>query len=117
MSFGEKIFYCDKEVGFFITLLVSNRLVGLGLAIIIGSWGRENQEFKWVRAGQLRSLLILTAIGLADFKGGLIGINTAILSTSEGSIGLGFAILVNTVRDITRQPPRTTSFQMFFIER
>jgi S1-C subfamily serine protease len=40
---------------------------------------------------------------LADIKGRLIGINTAILSTSGGNIGIGFAIPVNTVREVTAQ--------------
>jgi S1-C subfamily serine protease len=40
---------------------------------------------------------------LADIKGRLIGINTAILSTSGGNIGIGFAIPSNTVRAITTQ--------------
>ncbi|WP_460496054.1 S1C family serine protease [Glycomyces tarimensis] len=37
---------------------------------------------------------------LVDGNGELIGINTAILSTGSGSVGLGFAIPSNTVRDV-----------------
>jgi putative serine protease PepD len=40
---------------------------------------------------------------LVDVSGALIGINTAIASTGGGSIGLGFAIPVDTVRDIAEQ--------------
>ncbi len=40
---------------------------------------------------------------LVDASGALIGINTAIASTGGGSIGLGFAIPVDTVRDIAEQ--------------
>jgi len=40
---------------------------------------------------------------LADTKGRLVGINTAILSTSGGNIGIGFAIPANTVRDVITQ--------------
>ncbi len=40
---------------------------------------------------------------LVDGTGALIGINTAIASVSGGSSGLGFAIPVDTVRDIAEQ--------------
>jgi S1-C subfamily serine protease len=41
---------------------------------------------------------------LVDASGALVGINTAIASTGAGgSIGLGFAIPVDTVRDIAEQ--------------
>jgi Ca2+:H+ antiporter len=44
--------------------LVSNSLLGLGLAIFIGSLGREKQVFQRERAGLLSSLLILSVIAL-----------------------------------------------------
>jgi Ca2+:H+ antiporter len=44
--------------------LVSNSLLGLGLAIFVGSLGREKQVFQRERAGLLSSLLILSVIGL-----------------------------------------------------
>ncbi|HEX3178263.1 MAG TPA: calcium/proton exchanger [Methylomirabilota bacterium] len=44
--------------------LIGNSLLGLGLAILIGSWGRERQTFKRERAGLLSSLLILSVIAL-----------------------------------------------------
>jgi Ca2+:H+ antiporter len=44
--------------------LIGNSLVGLGLAIVVGSWGRERQTFKRERAGLLSSLLILSVIAL-----------------------------------------------------
>ena len=40
---------------------------------------------------------------LVNTKGQLIGINTGILSTSGGNIGIGFAIPINMVKDITKQ--------------
>jgi serine protease Do len=40
---------------------------------------------------------------LVNTKGQLIGINTGILSTSGGNIGIGFAIPINMVQDITKQ--------------
>ncbi|MEP6672832.1 MAG: calcium/proton exchanger [Chthoniobacter sp.] len=44
--------------------IVGNSLLGLGLAIVVGSWGRERQTFKRERAGLLSSLLILAMIAL-----------------------------------------------------
>ncbi len=44
--------------------IIGNSLLGLGLAIVVGSWGRERQRFKAERAGLLSSLLILAMIGL-----------------------------------------------------
>lgn len=44
--------------------IISNSLLGLGLAIIAGSWGRAKQTFSRVRAGLLSSLLILSVIAL-----------------------------------------------------
>jgi Ca2+:H+ antiporter len=44
--------------------LIGNSLLGLGLAILVGSWGRERQTFKRERAGLLSSLLILSVIAL-----------------------------------------------------
>jgi Ca2+:H+ antiporter len=44
--------------------LVSNSLLGLGLAILAGSWNREKQVFQRQRAGLLASLLILSVIAL-----------------------------------------------------
>jgi S1-C subfamily serine protease len=40
---------------------------------------------------------------LVDGTGALIGINTAIASVGGGSVGLGFAIPIDTVRDIAEQ--------------
>jgi Ca2+:H+ antiporter len=44
--------------------IVGNSLLGLGLAILVGSWGRPKQTFKRERAGLLASLLILAVLGL-----------------------------------------------------
>lgn len=44
--------------------IMGNSLLGLGLAIIAGSWGRERQTFKRERAGLLSSLLILATLAL-----------------------------------------------------
>ncbi len=44
--------------------IIGNSLLGLGLAVIIGSYGRERQCFKRERAGLLSSLLILATLAL-----------------------------------------------------
>jgi len=44
--------------------IIGNSFLGLGLAIAVGSIGRDKQTFKRERAGQLSSLLILAMIAL-----------------------------------------------------
>ena len=44
--------------------IVGNSLLGLGLGIVAGSWGRDKQTFSRQHAGLLSSLLILSVIAL-----------------------------------------------------
>lgn len=44
--------------------IIGNGLLGLGLAIIVGSIGRDRQTFKRENAGRLSSLLILSVIAI-----------------------------------------------------
>ena len=44
--------------------IIGNSLLGLGLAIVAGTWGREKQVFKKERASLLSSMLILCVIAL-----------------------------------------------------
>jgi len=44
--------------------IVGNSLLGLGLGIVAGSWGRDKQSFSRPHAGLLSSLLILSVIAL-----------------------------------------------------
>ena len=44
--------------------IIGNSLLGLGLAIVVGTFGREKQTFNRAHAGQLASLLVLSTIGL-----------------------------------------------------
>lgn len=44
--------------------IIGNALLGLGLAILIGSFGRQRQKFSGQNAGQLNSMLILVMIAL-----------------------------------------------------
>jgi Ca2+:H+ antiporter len=44
--------------------IIGNSLLGLGLAVVAGTWGREKQTFNRERAGLLSSLLMLVVIAL-----------------------------------------------------
>lgn len=44
--------------------IIGNSLLGLGLAVVVGSWGRDKQTFNKASAGRLASLLILSVIAL-----------------------------------------------------
>ena len=44
--------------------IIGNGLLGLGLAVVAGSWGRDRQTFNRASAGRLSSLLILSVIAL-----------------------------------------------------
>ena len=44
--------------------IIGNSLLGLGLAITVGSFGREKQTFNRAHAGLLSSMLVLSTIGL-----------------------------------------------------
>lgn len=44
--------------------IIGNSLLGLGLAIVVGSFGREKQEFKKESASMLSSMLILCVVAL-----------------------------------------------------
>lgn len=44
--------------------IIGNSLLGLGLAIVVGTWGRHHQKFNKASAGRLSSLLMLSVIAL-----------------------------------------------------
>lgn len=44
--------------------IIGNSLLGLGLAVVVGSWGRHRQTFNRQSASRLSSLLILSVIAL-----------------------------------------------------
>jgi Ca2+:H+ antiporter len=56
--------HADVVKGQITGALIGNGLLGLGLSIVIGGWGRERQTFGREHAGLLSSLLILSVIGL-----------------------------------------------------
>src|SRR3954464_10209415 len=78
--------------------LIGNSLLGLGLAIVAGSFGREGQHFNREPSGHLSSLLILVTIALLlpalfDYteRGVLRDPNTAAL---DEHLSLGVAIVL-----------------------
>ncbi len=52
---------------------------------------------------------------LADAGGRLIGINTAILSTSQGNIGIGFAVPINLAANVLRSLVRSGTVERGFL--
>jgi Ca2+:H+ antiporter len=44
--------------------IIGNSLLGLGIAMLVGTWAREKQKFNRQRAGLLSSLLMLSVIAL-----------------------------------------------------
>lgn len=77
---------------------IGNGLLGLGLAILIGSWGRRKQTFSRQRSGLLSSLLILSVIALlipAVFDFTIRGTsNRAQTSNLDEHLSLGVSILL-----------------------
>ena len=79
--------------------IIGNSLLGLGLAIIVGSMGREKQTFQRQRAGLLASLLILSVIALLlpamfDYaERGLVGVAREHLLDERLSLGVSVVLI------------------------
>jgi len=79
--------------------IIGNSLLGLGLAIIVGSRGREKQTFQRQRAGLLASLLILSVIALLlpamfDYaERGLVGVAREHLLDERLSLGVSVVLI------------------------
>ncbi len=76
--------------------IIGNSLLGLGLCIVVGSWGRERQCFKRERAGLLGSLLILSVIALMlpaifDYTERGLGRQSASTAALDERLSLGVA--------------------------
>ena len=80
--------------------IIGTSLFGLGLAIVVGSIGRDKQLFQRERAGQLSSLLILVVIALLlpavfDFTGRNATERQVLeLTDEELSLGVSAVLLV-----------------------
>src|SRR5919206_3361044 len=80
--------------------IIGNSLLGLGLAILVGSWGRNKQTFTREQAGLLSSLLLLSLIALFvpalfDYtERGLFGATHANAERLDESLSLGVAVVL-----------------------
>ena len=84
--------------------IIGNGLLGLGLAIVAGTWGRAKQTFNRESAGRLSSLLILAVIALSvpalfDYTERHMVAAPAAAALDE-KLSLGVAIILVTHRDI-----------------
>ena len=80
--------------------IIGNSLLGLGLAIVAGSVGRERQRFKRERAGLLSSLLILSLVALlipALFDYTERGAGAAGRGTLDERLSLGVSVVLVAV--------------------
>lgn len=80
--------------------IIGNSLLGLGLAIVIGTWGRDKLNFQRHRAGLLSSLLFLAVIGLLvpalfDYtERGIVADSSARDLNESLSIGVSIILLI-----------------------
>ena len=78
--------------------VIGNSLLGLGLAVVVGTWGRDRRTFNRERAGLLSSLLILCVIALLlpalfDYtERGLRG--AATVSALDETLSLGVSVVL-----------------------
>jgi Ca2+:H+ antiporter len=77
--------------------IIGNSLLGLGLAVVVGSWGKNKQTFKPQRASLLSSLLILSVIALllpAFFDLAEIGKHAPNRILSDERVSLGVSVVL-----------------------
>jgi Ca2+:H+ antiporter len=77
--------------------IIGNSLLGLGLAIVVGSWGRERQSFRKERAGHASSLLVIAVIALllpALFNISQGGLSRAIAADLNQRLSIGVAVVL-----------------------
>src|SRR4026208_2223386 len=86
--------------------IIGNSLLGLGLAIVVGTWGRANQKFNRASAGRLSSLLILAVIALMtpalfDYtERGMSGAANASLLDEKLSLGVAVVLILVYVANL-----------------
>jgi len=78
--------------------IVANCLLGFGLAVVVGSWGRHRQSFSRERAELLSSLLILAVLGLLvpalfDLTERGAGVANAALLDERLSLGVALVLI------------------------
>lgn len=80
--------------------IIGNSLLGLGLAIVVGGWGRERQCFSRERAGLQSSLLLLSVIALLvpalfdHTERGLLHSRNAAMLDERLSLGVSVVLLL-----------------------
>ena len=85
--------------------IIGNALLGLGLAILVGSFGRARQKFSGENAGQLNSMLFLVVVALLlpalfDYTERLPGFaagSDATRTNLDEYLSLGVAVVLITV--------------------
>jgi Ca2+:H+ antiporter len=80
--------------------LIGNSLLGLGLGIVAGSFGRASQKFKKERAGMLSSMLILVVIALllpAIFDYTERGVHATNVADLDDKLSLGVSVVLIAV--------------------
>ncbi|MEO8575848.1 MAG: calcium/proton exchanger [Gemmatimonadales bacterium] len=86
--------------------IIGNSLLGLGLAIVVGTFGRPNQKFNRASAGRLSSLLILAVIALMipalfDFtERGMSGAAETSMLDEQLSLGVAVVLIVVYVANL-----------------
>lgn len=80
--------------------IIGNALLGLGLAIVVGTFGRSDQKFNRATAGRLSSLLIISVIALLtpalfDYtERGMSGARSASVLDEQLSLGVAVVLIV-----------------------
>ncbi len=86
--------------------IIGNSLLGLGLAIVVGSFGRSEQKFNRATAGRLSSLLLLAVIALMvpalfDYtERGMSGVRSAAVLDEQLSLGVAVLLIVTYVANL-----------------
>jgi Ca2+:H+ antiporter len=77
--------------------IIGNCLLGFGLAVLVGSWGRDRQTFSRDRAGLLSSLLVMSVLGLlvpALFDVTERGVGAPDVAALDERLSLGVAVVL-----------------------
>ncbi|AWN22019.1 calcium/proton exchanger [Deinococcus irradiatisoli] len=104
--------------------IIGNALLGLGLAFLIGTFGRERQKFNRENAGQLNSMLFLVVIALLipalfDFTERLpdyLAGSEAIRSNLDEYLSLGVAVVLIAVYGLNLVYTLVTHKDVFALE-
>ena len=104
--------------------IIGNALLGLGLAILIGSFGRARQQFSRQNAGQLNSMLVLVVIALLipalfDYTERLPGFaagSEALRGTLDERLSLAVAVVLIAVYALNLVYTLVTHKDVFALE-